>query len=142
MSRATEAYLSGNKAAARSLSLSAHQLNSQVSQLHAEAAKSIFKKRNPHLSLGGTNTFKDGNAIIDLHGLHPNEGIEILDDALKELVGKKFKGKVIIVTGTGHHSRGRIKVAPAIKQHLIGNGWKPKEASLSDGKGGMFVVHL
>ena len=118
-------------------------MNSQVSQLHAEAAKSIFKKRNPHLSSSiGNNSFKDGNVILDLHGLHPNEGIEILDDALKELVGKKFKGKVIIVTGTGNHSRGRIKVAPAIKQHLDGNGWKPKEASLSDGKGGMLVVNL
>lgn len=132
--RATEAYLSGNKAAARAFSLKANQLNEQVSLLHSEAAKSIFNERNTKLFSS------NGEAVVDLHALHPLEAIGLLDDSIKTLTAKRYKGRLIIVTGTGHHSRGRVKVLPAIRAHLESGGWKPKEASLSDGKGGMLVI--
>ena len=102
--------------------------------MHAQASTKIFKSRNPAHALA--------KGIIDLHGLHPNEGVEMLDSALSQLVDKKFRGKVIVIVGTGHHSRGRVKVGPAIQGHLERNGWRPKEACMSDGRGGMFVINL
>ena len=136
--RATEAYLAGNKAAARQLSLTAHQLNSQVSSLHSEAARTIFNQRNQHLYQNSN----DKDVIIDLHGLHPTESIDILDESIKSLLGRKYRGKVVIVTGTGHHSRGRAKVLPVVRSHLEKCGWKPRDASLSDGRGGMLIISI
>ncbi|KAJ3344873.1 hypothetical protein HDU91_007525, partial [Kappamyces sp. JEL0680] len=130
--QATQAYLSGNKAAARALSMTAHQLNSQVSSLHQDAARSIFVKRNTAISTT--------SPVIDLHGLHASEAIDLLEESLKSLAGRGYRGKVVLVTGTGHHSRGRVKVLPAIRQHLEQTGRQPKDASLSDGRGGMLLV--
>lgn len=104
--------------------------------LHSQAAKNIFKQRNSNLD----SSRRD--AVIDLHGLHPNEAVDILSDTLNGLVAKSYRGKVIIVTGTGHHSRGRVKVLPAVKQYLEQRGWKPKDASLGDGKGGMLIIQI
>ncbi|KAJ3308358.1 hypothetical protein HDV04_001362 [Boothiomyces sp. JEL0838] len=134
--RATEAYLAGNKAAARALSLSAHQLNNQLSYLNNKAASKIFSERNKHM------VSSSGVPVIDLHGLHPVEAVEHLDNMLQDFVTQRYKGKVIIITGTGHHSRGKSKVYPYVKSHLDGKGWRPREGTLEDGKGGMLVVQI
>ncbi|KAJ3317977.1 hypothetical protein HDV06_001009 [Boothiomyces sp. JEL0866] len=134
--RATEAYLAGNKAAARALSLSAHQLNNQLSYLNNQAANKIFSERNKHV------ISSSGVRVIDLHGLHPVEAVEHLDNMLQNIVTQRYKGKVVIITGTGHHSRGKSKVFPHVKKHLEVKGWRPKEGTLEDGKGGMLVVQI
>lgn len=83
-----------------------------------------------------------GVPVIDLHGLHPVEAVEHLDNMLQDFVTQRYKGKVIIITGTGHHSRGKSKVYPYVKSHLDGKGWRPREGTLEDGKGGMLVVQI
>ena len=134
--RATEAYLSGNKAAARALSISAHKLNEQLSELNHEAAVKIFSERNKNIL-----STKKGPAI-DLHGLHPEESCYVLDDTIKKLVSSRYRGDVIIITGTGNHSRGQMKVLPIVREHLENQGWKPRDATLNDGKGGMLVIKI
>ena len=126
--------MAGNKAAARALSLSANQLNNQVSELHHQAASKIFQERNQNLS--------EGEPVCDLHGLHPLEAIEMLDETIKKLTQRRYKGRVLIVTGTGHHSRGKSKVFPAVKSHLQASGWRPTDATLNDGKGGLLIIKI
>jgi hypothetical protein len=66
----------------------------------------------------------------------------MLSDSLNGLISKRYKGKVVIITGTGNHSRTRVKVLPHVRQWLEQNGWKPKEATMSDGRGGMLLVQI
>ncbi|KAL2915497.1 hypothetical protein HK105_204898 [Polyrhizophydium stewartii] len=163
--RATEAYLAGNKAAARAFSLSAKQLNDRVEQLHANAAQRIFESRNrrpagpvgaPSLApaaatavagvaAGATSSVVGGRLqhMVDLHGLHPNEAVALLQRELDTLVRAGFSGQLVVVTGTGHHSRGqRAKVLPAVREHLQRGGWRPADGTLEDGRGGMLVVQM
>ena len=144
--QATEAYLSGNKAAARALSMSAKQLNDQVEQLHGEAAKAIFNNRNASLastSVLNKETSNSQDYTIDLHGLHPTEAIDMLRGSLEKLKRRQFVGQVCIITGTGHHSRtNRAKVLPMVRQYLKTSGWNPKDATLEDGKGGLILIQM
>eukprot|EP00842_Homolaphlyctis_polyrhiza_P005922 jgi/Hompol1/6330/HPOL_002252-RA len=162
--RATEAYLSGNRAAARALSLQAKQINDQVQQLHSAAAQRIFTERNkyakmpqtiqhpqsthipssapPALSMQGIPSTVSQH-MIDLHGLHPDEAITILQSCIDELCRHRFAGQLVIVTGTGHHSRSnRAKVLPAVRYYLVSAGWRPIEATLEDQRGGMLVIEM
>lgn len=134
--RATEAYLSGHKATARELSIAAHKLNEKVSTLHQEAAEKIFSERNKKL-----NSYNN-DQIIDLHGLHPEESCNILDNSIKKLQQSKYKGNVVIITGTGNHSRGNLKVLPVVRSYLEKKGFKTREATLNDRKGGMLTIKL
>ncbi|KAJ8327348.1 hypothetical protein O5D80_004742 [Batrachochytrium dendrobatidis] len=168
--RATDAFLSGNKAAARALSLSAKKLNDQVEQLHNIAAQKIFLSRNAHNSpsqsssttstkgLTGTpksQPFKKQQAsivnpiehhsshIVDLHGLHPSEACTMLQLSIDNLVESKFVGDLIIVTGTGHHSRTqKAKVLPHVRSYLQQGGWRPKDGTLHDRRGGILVIQI
>jgi DNA-nicking Smr family endonuclease len=85
---------------------------------------------------------KDGKAMIDLHGLHPLEAIDKLDEAMLGLKRKKYLGKVIVITGTGHHSRGQSKVLPAIRDHLQRSGTRYKDATLEDNRGGVLILEI
>ena len=132
LSRATEAYLSGNKAAAKALSKAAAQINDQVVSMHRQAAQKIFAQRNAHV----------GEATIDLHGLHPDEAIDMLHQTLVQLGQKRYHGKVLIITGSGHHSKRSAKVGPMVWDFLSREGYRPQEATQSDGQGGMLLIHL
>jgi DNA-nicking Smr family endonuclease len=128
--------LSGNKAAARAFSLSAQKLNDEVMELHNQAASKIFAERNSNLGSS------KGEVMIDLHGLHPLEAVDKLNEAIHRLTNSKYKGRVIIVTGTGHHSRGKSKVLPVVREHLQKNGWRPQDGSLEDGMGGILIIKI
>jgi DNA-nicking Smr family endonuclease len=117
--------------------LAAQQLNSQVSHLHNEAASKIFSERNKSLK-----TQSGGEVVIDLHGLHPLEAVDKLKDLLRQLKTKRYKGKAIIVTGTGHHSRGKSKVLPMIRDHLQQCGWNYRDATMQDNRGGVLVIEI
>ncbi|KAJ3110050.1 hypothetical protein HDU96_006940 [Phlyctochytrium bullatum] len=111
--RATEAYLSGNKAAAKAFSLQAHQVNKVMEELHQEASQRIFDMRNK--DLGGSGDER----VIDLHGLHGNEAIHYVSTALQTLQKERFRGLVSVITGTGHHSRSSVaKVQPEIRRDI------------------------
>jgi DNA-nicking Smr family endonuclease len=105
----------------------AAEMNTQVANLHSTASSKIFSQRN-------TN-----NGVIDMHGLHPTECITHLKSALNNLKTSGYNGRVLVVTGTGHHSRkGAKSIYPVIKEYLINNNFKPKDATMSDGRGGVF----
>lgn len=131
---ATQAYLSGNKAAAKALSLEANNLNNLVNTSHHNASQIIFDERNTR-SGGKPN-------VIDLHGLHPAEAILRLDEKILQLRKMNFSGNLKAIVGTGHHSRGAAKVFPALLKHLATVGLKGREASLADGKGGILLIPL
>ncbi|KAI8907483.1 hypothetical protein DFJ77DRAFT_434622 [Powellomyces hirtus] len=135
--RATEAYLAGNKAAAKAFSLGAHRLNERVQELHRQAGQRIFESRNT------TSSIKDGSQTIDLHGLHPDEAVEMVEASIARLKREMFTGRVVIVTGTGNHSRGqKAKVLPAIREYLYRVGLRAQEASMTDGRGGIFTLQI
>ncbi|KAJ3017370.1 hypothetical protein HKX48_003579 [Thoreauomyces humboldtii] len=135
--RATEAYLAGNKAAAKAFSLGAHRLNERVQELHRQAGQRIFETRNSSTASHPS----EGTRTVDLHGLHPDESVEMLQSQLAKLKRENFSGRVVIVTGTGHHSRGqKAKVLPAIREFLHKAGLRAEEATMSDSRGGMFVL--
>lgn len=81
---------------------------------HREAARILYEERN-----------KDGSSsqeiYVDLHGLHPDEAVEYLEQVLVE---QQESGRpVYAITGTGHHSKnGKDKVGKAIRGWL--NEWK------------------
>ena len=81
---------------------------------HREAARVLYEERN-----------KDGSSAqeiyVDLHGLHPEEAVEYLEQVLVE---QQASGRpVYAITGTGHHSKnGKDKVGKAIRGWL--NEWK------------------
>lgn len=81
---------------------------------HREAARVLYEERN-----------KDGSSsqeiYVDLHGLHPEEAVEYLEQVLIEQ--QELGRPVYAITGTGHHSKnGKDKVGKAIRGWL--NEWK------------------
>ncbi|KAI9333653.1 hypothetical protein BDR26DRAFT_805837 [Obelidium mucronatum] len=135
--RAAEAFRSGNTAAAKTFSVEARKLDAQMQQMHSEASALIFEQRNRHT----TSTSEE--RVIDLHGLHGDEGIYYLDTALAALTREKFHGTVTVITGTGHHSRGSLaKIAPQIRDHFRRIGLAFQEGTLEDGRGGIFILKI
>ncbi|KAJ1554474.1 hypothetical protein HK096_003379 [Nowakowskiella sp. JEL0078] len=131
--KATEAYLQGNKAAAKAFSLQAHALNQNLSELHEQASEKIFASRNGTESLG----------TVDLHGLHAEEATRLLNKHLKSMAQQTPEGVVTIITGSGHHSRNKkAKVLPAVREFLQRKGWRYRETGMKDGYGGLILVDL
>jgi DNA-nicking Smr family endonuclease len=145
--RATEAYISGNKKAAKTFSEEGRRLNKIVEEANMEAANYIFQARNSNRPTIGAGVASKGGGsehLLDLHGLHPNEAAYYLNAALEDLRKLHFRGMLSVVTGTGHHSQGGqgAKLLPLVKQQLKAGGYSFREASLEDGKGGLFIVYL
>lgn len=89
---------------------------------HREAARHLYEERNKHLGNNPNNNNDDEEMYVDLHGLHPNEAIDYLENILME--NSKLGRRVLYaITGTGHHSKnGKDKVGKAIKNWL--NEWR------------------
>lgn len=81
---------------------------------HREAARALYEERNQANS-------SSQEVYIDLHGLHPEEAVEYLEQVLVE---QQTSGRsVYAITGTGHHSKnGKDKVGKAIRGWL--SEWK------------------
>lgn len=131
--RATEAFLSGNGKLARDLSRLGREHDVKSKQAHSFAAKQIFSARNAE-SL---------ETIIDVHGLHPDEAVEVIHHQLHNLRERFPAGETVdIVTGTGHHSfDGRAKLMPAIASYLSKSGLKYQKINIG-GHGGLFRIKL
>lgn len=128
--RATGAFKKGDGASARKWSALGKMANDQMKELHRKAADAIFEARNRP---GCTD-------VIDLHGLHVAEAVERLPMALE----KVQSGKVRVVTGSGHHTRGtgRARLRPAVKKWLQENGFYFEEVVDANDFVGSFVVDL
>src|SRR5262249_53924514 len=127
LQRATEAYLRGQGADARSLSEEGQRHNDLMCKLHRQASQQLFASRN------------SDEAFIDLHGLHQNEAIEFLEIRLNQLKkeGCEF---AYVITGTGHHSAGgKAKLLPAVEEWLTERFYTFRDCSV-DGRGGMIGI--
>ena len=128
--RAAAAFKRGDGAAAKKLSAQGREANEMMKDLHRKAANAIFEARNP-------STSPD---VIDLHGLHVSEAVERLPDALE----RAPEGKVRILTGTGHHTKGtgRARLRPAVKRWLQENSYYFSEVVDANDFVGSFVVEV
>lgn len=123
--QARQAYLIGNKALAKELSVKGQLHNMHMKAAHGKAQESIYRQRNP-----GGNEFQ-GNGrgqekIIDLHGLHVSEGIHVLKRELSVMRSTARSTdqriQVYICVGTGHHTRGSrtpARLPVAVQRYLL-----------------------
>lgn len=100
---------------------------------HREAARLLYEQRNKD---GGSSQ----EVYVDLHGLHPEEAVEYLEQALLE--NQHSNRPVYAITGTGHHSKnGKDKVGKAIRTWLIDWKYASREFSVAgDISGGILGI--
>lgn len=95
----------------------------------------MYEERNQHLSSIDHGN-QDDELYIDLHGLHPEEAIEYLEDILRthEKQGRRI---IYAITGTGHHSKnGKDKVGKGVRNWLNEWGYTFREFSVPGERGG------
>ncbi|XP_062228445.1 polyadenylate-binding protein-interacting protein 7-like [Phragmites australis] len=119
--QARQAYLVGNKALAKELSMKGQAYNAQMKAAHEKAREAIYRQRNPVSSQRGSDH------LIDLHGLHVSEAIHILKVELAALKGARATGErmqVMVCVGTGHHTKGSrtARLPIAVEQFLLDEG--------------------
>ncbi|GLE09359.1 hypothetical protein PINS_up020968 [Pythium insidiosum] len=134
---ATRAYRSGNKSLARSLSQQGHEYNEKMKQCHYDAASRIFEMRNPRQQL-----YEDH--LMDLHGLHVAEAVELLANLLPSLSDDGIEA-IYVVTGSGHHSKGPTgnpRLRPAVERFLATEGYQFSPVADRQGFVGMLLVDL
>ncbi|XP_060208619.1 polyadenylate-binding protein-interacting protein 7 [Lycium barbarum] len=107
--QARQAYVIGNKALAKELSVKGQLHNMQMKAAHGKAQESIYRLRNPASSEMQGNG-RGQERIIDLHGLHVTEAIHVLKRELSVLRNAARSAdqriQVYICVGTGHHTKG------------------------------------
>ncbi|KAL8717370.1 MAG: hypothetical protein Q9225_005374 [Loekoesia sp. 1 TL-2023] len=130
---AAQAWNRNDARAAKALSLRGQSENELMRKCHRAAAQILYEERNKEGSAGK-------EIYVDLHGLHPEEAIEYLEQTLLE--HQKSSKPVYAITGTGHHSKnGKDKVGKAIRGWL--NEWKYAFAEFSvpgDNLGGILGI--
>ncbi|KAL9262647.1 Polyadenylate-binding protein-interacting protein 7-like protein [Drosera capensis] len=123
--RARQAYLIGNKALAKELSVKGQLHNMQMKAAHHKAQESIYQQRNASI-LELQSNGKGQEKMIDLHGLRANEAIHVLKHELAALrsaarsAGQRLP--VYICVGTGHHTRGSrtpARLPIAVQRYLL-----------------------
>uniref|UniRef100_A0ACD5UVQ7 Uncharacterized protein n=1 Tax=Avena sativa TaxID=4498 RepID=A0ACD5UVQ7_AVESA len=149
---ASNAFLRGDHAAAKELSLRAQEERSTAEKLNNKAAEEIFHLRNSN----------NGIWKIDMHGLHASEAVAALERHLHMLEFQppgnspassndldksepKVTGsneipveKVVVflrprqsvlevITGIGKHSKGQASLPVAVRGFLIENGYRFEE---------------
>ncbi|KAL3844295.1 hypothetical protein ACJIZ3_001698 [Penstemon smallii] len=118
--QARQAYLIGNKALAKELSIKGQLHNMQMKAAHGKAQESIYRQRNSDIPTNGRER------MIDLHGLHVSEAIHVLK---REMAVMKNAARsadqrllVYICVGTGHHTRGArtpARLPTAVQRYLL-----------------------
>lgn len=135
-SKATEYYLKGDGAKAKLYSMEAKHYNRLMQEMHTEASQRIFEQRSKH------------EAFIDLHGLHEDEALDIIEQRLHHLKSC-YDGIIYIVTGTGHHSganglsKKTSKLKPSVFNYLTQENYRFAETNMiGDNRGGVYAVDL
>jgi DNA-nicking Smr family endonuclease len=131
---AAQAWNRNDARAAKALSLRGQAENEAMRKAHREAANALYSERNSHLAT--TPSAEDEELYVDLHGLHPEEAIEYLEEILLE---REKRGRRIIyaITGTGHHSKnGKDKVGKGVRNWLNEWGYTFREFSVPGERGG------
>ncbi|KAK0618151.1 hypothetical protein B0T17DRAFT_496406 [Bombardia bombarda] len=111
---AAQAWNRNDARAAKALSLRGQSENDLMRKAHREAAHQLYEERNKNIS-------NCPEIYVDLHGLHPEEAVEYLENILMD---NSAEGRPIYaITGTGHHSKnGKDKVGKALRGFL--NEWR------------------
>ncbi|KAF8032611.1 hypothetical protein BT93_D1508 [Corymbia citriodora subsp. variegata] len=125
LEQARQAYLIGNKALAKELSVKGQFHGMHMKAAHGKAQESIYRQRNPvPVELQGDGRGKE--RMIDLHGLHVSEAIHVLKNELSALRTAARAGdqrlQVYICVGTGHHTRGSrtpARLPVAVQRYLL-----------------------
>ncbi|KAF8401111.1 hypothetical protein HHK36_014415 [Tetracentron sinense] len=123
--QARQAYLIGNKALAKELSVKGQLHNMHMKAAHGKAQESIYQQRNPVApELQGYGRGQE--RMIDLHGLHVSEAIHVLKNELSVLRSAARSAKqhlqVYICVGTGHHTKGSntpARLPVAVQRYLL-----------------------
>ncbi|XP_029123847.1 polyadenylate-binding protein-interacting protein 7 isoform X2 [Elaeis guineensis] len=128
LEQARQAFLIGNKALAKELSLKGQLCNMQMKATHEKAKETIYRHRNPlSPEIQGYSLGQDH--VIDLHGLHVTEAIHVLNCELSILrssarsTGKRLS--VMVCVGTGHYAKGTrtpARLPAAVEQYLVEEG--------------------
>lgn len=123
--QARQAYLIGNKALAKELSVKGQLHNMHMKEAHQKAQESIYRQRNPvgpEMQVNG----RGHERMIDLHGLHVTEAIHVLKHELSVLRSTaraaEQRLQVYICVGTGHHTRGTrtpARLPIAVQRYLL-----------------------
>ncbi|KAF2071338.1 hypothetical protein CYY_007336 [Polysphondylium violaceum] len=128
-SLATNAYLNHDSASAKAFSQKGREHDEKMKELNQKAMDLIFYERNQ-------NYIKEGKNVIDLHGLHVLEAIEILQDYLVKL-------PLYVIVGTGHHTgqsgSQAARLPKKIKEYLSENNYRFCDVS-DDRRGGLIKV--
>ncbi|KAI4380301.1 hypothetical protein MLD38_006507 [Melastoma candidum] len=125
LEQARQAYLVGNKALAKELSVKGQLHGMHMKAAHGKAQESIYHQRNlVPLELQGDGRGKE--RVIDLLGLHISEAIHVLKSELHALrVAARAANQrllVYICVGTGHHTRGSrtpTRVLGPVQRYLL-----------------------
>ncbi|KAF8393637.1 hypothetical protein HHK36_021883 [Tetracentron sinense] len=123
--QARQAYLIGNKALAKELSVKGQLYNMHMKAAHEKAQESIYRQRNPvPPKLQGHG--REQERMIDLHGLHVSEAIHVLKHELSVLRraarSTEQRLPVYICVGTGHHTKGSrtpARLPVAVERYLL-----------------------
>jgi DNA-nicking Smr family endonuclease len=132
---AAQAWNRSDARAAKALSLRGQAENDAMRRCHREAARQLYEERNQHLLQAGLDGASE-ELYVDLHGLHPEEAIEYLENILLKHAREGIP-VVYAITGTGHHSKnGKDKIGKAVKAWL--NEWRYlfREFSVPGERGG------
>ncbi|KAL5213341.1 hypothetical protein ABZP36_024188 [Zizania latifolia] len=121
--QATQAYMFGNKALAKELSMEGQLYNLQMKAAQEKAREAICHQRNT------VSCRQAWDRLIDLHGLHVSEAIHVLKAELASMmVATRSAGEraqAMICVGTGHHTKdsltARLPIA-AVEQFLLDEG--------------------
>nr|KYP42894.1 NEDD4-binding protein 2 [Cajanus cajan] len=123
--QARQAYLVGNKALAKELSVKGQLHNMHMKAAHGKAQESIYRQRNPVAPEMQANG-RGHQRMIDLHGLHVSEAIHVLRHELSVLRttarAAEQRLQVYICVGTGHHTRGSrtpARLPIAVQRYLL-----------------------
>ncbi|GMG99295.1 hypothetical protein Nepgr_001135 [Nepenthes gracilis] len=123
--QARQAYLIGNKALAKELSVKGQLYNMQMKAAHNKAQESIYHQRNPS-SRQMQGSGREQERMIDLHGLHVNEAMHVLKNELAALRSTARSSEqsleVFICVGTGHHTRGSrtpARLPMSVQRYLL-----------------------
>ncbi|KAL0046380.1 hypothetical protein WJX82_010916 [Trebouxia sp. C0006] len=118
----------------------AHELTGRGKE-HAHLAKEARQRANQaaydSCNMSVTNRFK-----VDLHGLHVEEALQVLQQHLLSLGGLGCPGGVLlqVITGIGKHStNGRPKILPAVIRYLSDAGHRFSEAVGNSGIIDVFI---
>ncbi|KAF7817340.1 polyadenylate-binding protein-interacting protein 7 [Senna tora] len=123
--QARQAYLIGNKALAKELSVKGQLHNMHMKAAHGKAQESIYRQRNP-VGAEMQGNGRGQERMIDLHGLHVSEAIHVLKHELSVLRSTaraaEQRLQVYICVGTGHHTRGSrtpARLPVAVQRYLL-----------------------